>query len=129
MTPMELIPLLDKGMVEELRMYYNGHHFVVNIWNIPEIMPDYQIAKMWNSENGRGISVLLADNMAEDPEAKTMHVEEYRDKLIEVFHKSGHDELITLVPLAKNDEIEIMEQILKDWPYPPYNSNKGENDK
>lgn len=149
MTPMELIPLLDKGMVEELRMYYNGHHSVVDIRNIPATMPDYQIVKMWNSENGKGISVLLADNMAEDPEVKknswnailhdalerydamkkeeneAMHVEEYRDKLIEVFHKSGHDELIALVPQAKNDEIEIMEQILKDWPYPPYNSNKG----
>lgn len=68
MTPMELIPLLDKGMVEELRMYYNGHHSVVDIRNIPCSMPDYQIAKMWNSENGKGISVLLADNMAEDPD-------------------------------------------------------------
>lgn len=67
MTPMELIPLLDKGMVEELRMYYNGHHSVVDIRNIPCSMPDYQIVKMWNSENGKGISVLLADNMAEDP--------------------------------------------------------------
>lgn len=66
MTPMELIPLLDTGMVEELRMYYNGHHSVVDIRNIPEIMPDYQIAKMWNSENGKGISVLLADNMANE---------------------------------------------------------------
>jgi hypothetical protein len=70
MTPMELIPLLDTGMVEELRMYYNGHHSVVDIRNIPCTMPDYQIAKMWNSENGKGISVLLADNMAEDPEVK-----------------------------------------------------------
>lgn len=66
MTPMELIPLLDSGMVEELRMYYNGHHSVVDIRNIPEVLPGYQIAKMWNSENGKGISVLLADNMAED---------------------------------------------------------------
>jgi hypothetical protein len=70
MIPMELIPLLDTGMVEELRMYYNGHHSVVDIRNIPCTMPDYQIAKMWNSENGKGISVLLADNMAEDPEVK-----------------------------------------------------------
>lgn len=66
MTPMELIPLLDSGMVEELRMYYNGHHSVIDIRNIPEVLPGYQIAKMWNSENGKGISVLLADNMAED---------------------------------------------------------------
>ena len=62
MTPMELIPLLDKGMVEELRMYYNGHQTIINIRNIPCTMPDYQIAKMWNSETGNGISVLLADN-------------------------------------------------------------------
>lgn len=70
MTPMELIPLLDKGMVEELRMYYNGQHSVVDIRNIPATMPDYQIVKMWNSENGNGISVLLADNMAEDSDEK-----------------------------------------------------------
>lgn len=63
MTPMELIPLLDTGMVEELRMYYHGHHSVVDIRNIPEIMPNYQIAKMWNSENGKGISVLLAEQI------------------------------------------------------------------
>lgn len=62
MTPMELISILDSGMVEELRMYYNGHHTVVNIRNLPELMPDYQIARLWNSENGKGISVLLADN-------------------------------------------------------------------
>lgn len=66
MTPIELIPLLDTGMVEELRMYYNGHHSVVDIRNIPEALPGYQITKMWNSENGKGISVLLADNMADD---------------------------------------------------------------
>ena len=76
MTPIELIPLLDTGMVEELRMYYNGRHSVVDIRNIPEVLPNYQIAKMWNSENGKGISVLLADNMAEDPEVKKEENEE-----------------------------------------------------
>lgn len=65
MTPMELIRILDSGMVEELRMYYNGSHTIVNIRNLPETMPDYQITRLWNSENGKGISVLLADNMRE----------------------------------------------------------------
>lgn len=68
MTPMELISLLDNGMVEELRMYYNGQHTIVDIRNLPDVMPNYQIAKLWNSENGKGISVLLADNMAEEPD-------------------------------------------------------------
>lgn len=63
MTPLELIRLLDSGMVEELKMYYNGKKTVVNIHNIPETMPDYEINKLWNSEDGKGISVLLVDNM------------------------------------------------------------------
>ena len=63
MKPMELIRLLDSGMVEELKLYYNGKKTVVNIRNIPEVMPDYEINKLWNSEDGKGISVLLADNM------------------------------------------------------------------
>ena len=63
MKPMELIRLLDSGMVGELKMYYNGQKTVVNIHNLPETMPDYEISKLWNSEDGRGISVLLADNM------------------------------------------------------------------
>lgn len=62
MTPMELIHIIDNGMVEELRMYYNGQCTVVKVRNLPEVMPDYQIAHLWNSENGKGISVLLADN-------------------------------------------------------------------
>lgn len=63
MTPIELISILDRGMVEELRMYYNGAHTIVNIRDLPETMPDYQIVRLWNSENGKGISVLLADNV------------------------------------------------------------------
>lgn len=61
MKPMELIRLLDTGMVEELKIYYNGCQTVINIRNAPELMPDYDIAKIWNSEDGKGISVLLAD--------------------------------------------------------------------
>lgn len=63
MKPIELIKLLDTGMVEELKMYYNGQKTVVNIHNMPNTMPDYEINKLWNSEDGKGISVLLADNM------------------------------------------------------------------
>jgi hypothetical protein len=67
MTPMELIPILDKGMVEELKMYYNGKRLNINLHNLPEIMPDYDIVKLWNSEDGKGISILLADNLEQDP--------------------------------------------------------------
>lgn len=74
MTPMELIDILDKGMVEELRLYYNGHHIIVNIRHLPDIMPDYQIARLWNSENGKGISILLADNLAYDPMGDAVEV-------------------------------------------------------
>ena len=64
MKPMELIRLLEaSGMVKELKMYYNGAKSVVNIHNLPDIMPDYEISKLWNSEDGNGISVLLVDNM------------------------------------------------------------------
>lgn len=66
MKPIELISILDSGMVEELRMYYNGQCTIVNIRNLPETMPDYQIVRLWNSENGKGISVLLADNVTQE---------------------------------------------------------------
>lgn len=62
MKPMELIRVLDSGIVEELKLYYNGQKTVVNIHNIPKTMPDYEVSKLWNSEDGKGISVLLADN-------------------------------------------------------------------
>lgn len=80
MTPMELISILDSGMVEELRMYYNGHHTVVNIRNLPENMPNYQIVRLWNSENDKGISVLLADNMELYPIPKFVEDKTYTDK-------------------------------------------------
>ncbi len=67
MKPLELIRLLDSGMVGELKMYYNGHKTVINIRNLPELMPNYEISKLWNSEDGKGISVLLADNMENYP--------------------------------------------------------------
>lgn len=68
MTPIELLKIIDNGMVEELTMYCNGSKSVINVRNIPEIMPNYEISKIWNSESGKGISVLLADNMEHDKE-------------------------------------------------------------
>ena len=80
MTPIELIRLLDSGMVEELKMYYNGQKTVVDIHNVPEIMPDYEINKLWNSEDGKGISVLLTDNMEHYPIPKFVEDKTYTDK-------------------------------------------------
>ena len=79
MTPMELISILDIGMVEELRMYYNGKCTIVNIRNLPDTMPDYQIVRLWNSENDKGISVLLADNMEHYPIPKFVEDKTYTD--------------------------------------------------
>ena len=61
MTPSELLHIIDSGVVEELTMYYRGHKTVVNLHDLPEILPNYPIAKLWNSETGKGISILLAD--------------------------------------------------------------------
>lgn len=63
MTPTELIPLLDKGYVEELTLYYEGDKHVFRLCG-DELMPNlpnYPIVKLWNSETGKGISALLAD--------------------------------------------------------------------
>ena len=80
MKPIELIKLLDTGMVEELKMYYNGQKTVINIHNIPNIIPDYEINKLWNSEDGKGVSVLLVDNMEHYPIPKFVKDKTYTDK-------------------------------------------------
>lgn len=67
MIPIELLNIIDSGMVEELTVYYYGHKTVIKVLDLPK---DYQklsafncpIVRMWNSESGNGISVLLADN-------------------------------------------------------------------
>lgn len=84
MTPMELIRLLDSGMVEELKMYYNGQKTIVNIHTLPELMPDYEINKLWNSEDGKGISVLLKDNMEHYPIPKFVEDKTYTDMAKEI---------------------------------------------
>lgn len=88
MTPRELIPLLDSGMVEELTMYYNGRKTVIDIRNAPAL-PDFQIAKMWNSESGKGISVLLADNVVNPNELHISLSEEGADRIKEILHRKG----------------------------------------
>lgn len=59
MTPMEFIQLLDHNLVEELTMYHCGHKSVVKLNELPKIMPNYQIQKIWNSEDGKGISIVI----------------------------------------------------------------------
>lgn len=65
MTPMEFIQLLDHNLVEELTMYYCGHKSVVKLNELPAVMPNYPIKKIWNSENGKGISIVM-DDIPED---------------------------------------------------------------
>jgi hypothetical protein len=89
MTPRELIPLLDSGMVEELTMYYNGRKTIIDIRNILETLPDFQIAKMWNSESGKGISVLLADNVVNPNELHINLSEEGADRIKEILRRKG----------------------------------------
>lgn len=68
MKPNELIKILDSGVVHELTIYYCGGHITVNYDSCPFELPNYEIVKLWNSENGRGISVLLADGIAAENE-------------------------------------------------------------
>ena len=58
----ELVEVLDHGMVEELTVYFMGKKKIYQLRYNYEDYPDYPIAKMWQSETGRGISVLLADS-------------------------------------------------------------------
>lgn len=89
MTPRELIPLLDSGMVEELTMYYNGRKTIIDIRNVPAL-PDFQVAKMWNSESGKGISVLLTDNVVIRDEAVYINIsDEDAESLKEILHREG----------------------------------------
>lgn len=89
MTPRELIPILDSGMVEELTMYYNGRKTIIDIRHVPAL-PDFQIAKMWNSESGKGISVLLADNVVNPDTAAYINLsDEDAKKIKEILRREG----------------------------------------
>ena len=61
MKPIELIKILDSGIVDELNIYYCGGRITVKYDSCPYELPDYEILKLWQTENGRGISILLAD--------------------------------------------------------------------
>lgn len=70
MKPNELIKILDSGVVHELKIYYCGGCITTSIFNAPFELPDYEIVKMWQSNNGRGISVILADGIAAEKETR-----------------------------------------------------------
>lgn len=90
MTSRELISILDSGMVEELTMYYNGRKTIIDIRNVPKCLPDFQISKLWNSESGKGISVLLADNVVNsDREVYLNLSEEGAEKIKEILRRKG----------------------------------------
>ena len=59
-----------------------------------------------------------AFNMAIDA-LEEMSVEEYRQRLFEVFHKTDHDELITYVVMPKDEEFKSLEYILRQYKFEP----------
>ena len=50
---------------------------------------------------------------------KEMPVEEYRQRLMEVFHNTDHDELLTYVVMPKEEEFKSLEDILRQYKYEP----------
>ena len=62
----ELLKAVDSGVVEEIIVSYCGGRIKIEPNNAPFELPNYPIAKIWQSENGRGLSVLLADNTTKD---------------------------------------------------------------
>ena len=82
MKPNELIKILDSGVVKELTIYYCGGHITVEKDSCPFELPDYDICKLWNSENGRGVSVLLADKVTkEETTSKESRAAKIPDKI------------------------------------------------
>lgn len=65
----ELLNAVDSGVVEEITVSYCGGRIKIEPNNAPFELPNYPIAKIWQSENGRGLSVLLADNITKDETA------------------------------------------------------------
>lgn len=64
----ELLKIVDSGVVEEITIFYCGGRIKIEPNHAPFELPDYNICKLWNSENGRGISILLADGIAAERE-------------------------------------------------------------
>ena len=50
---------------------------------------------------------------------KEMSVEEYRQGLMEVFHRTDHDELLTYVVMPKEEELKSLEHILRQYKFEP----------
>lgn len=50
---------------------------------------------------------------------KEMSVEEYRQRLMEVFHSTDHDELLTYVVMPKEEEFKSLEDILRQYKFEP----------
>lgn len=60
------------------------------------------------------------DGLREAIEAlKEMSVEEYRQRLMEVFHRTDHDELITYVVMPKEEEFKSLEDIICRFKFEP----------
>lgn len=50
---------------------------------------------------------------------KEMSAEEYRQRLMDVFHSTDHDELLTYVVMPKEEEFKSLEYILQKQPFEP----------
>ena len=50
---------------------------------------------------------------------REMSVEQYRQRLMEVFHNTDHDELLTYVVMPKEEEFKSLEYILRQYKYEP----------
>lgn len=50
---------------------------------------------------------------------KEMSAEEYRQMLMDVFHRTDHDELLTYVVMPKEEEFKSLEYILQKQPFMP----------
>lgn len=48
-----------------------------------------------------------------------MSVEEYRQRLMDVFHRTDHDELLTYVVMPKEEEFKSLEYILRQYKFEP----------
>lgn len=92
MKPIDLIKILDSGVVRNLRIGYCGGHIDVNPKTAPFELPNYEIAKLWADDNG-GIVALLADGIAAEMEP-TPEKEQTKDEipLFGIWKKCEYDD-------------------------------------
>ena len=67
--------------------------------------------------NGVAFGITFKDPVFEA--LKEMSVEEYRQRLMDVFHRTDHDELLTYVVMPKEEEFKSLEYILRQYKYEP----------